>query len=169
VGDSSSPVVRSGKTKSLESSKRERKASEDISDAEIQAASSLAQLGKKKSKKAMKKVVVVVVQRVPPAFSDDEMTNEPHQTGFSSCLCCALRFGVRCAYAPSSENEFVDVETFSDIVPEARETPVDSTVAAEAEAGCSQALVTNDEASPKFAEDLECTVSKGGDLVKTRL
>jgi hypothetical protein len=97
------------------------------------------------------------------------MTNEPHQTGFSSCLCCALRFGVRCAYAPSSENEFVDVETFSDIVPEARETPVDSTVAAEAGAGCSQALVTNEEASPKFAEDLECTVSKGGDLVKTHL
>jgi hypothetical protein len=46
--DTSSPSVRPGKTKSLESSKRKRKASKDISDVEIQAASSLAQLGKKK-------------------------------------------------------------------------------------------------------------------------
>jgi hypothetical protein len=62
-------------------------------------------------------------------------------------LCCELRFRVRHAYTLGSENEFVDVETFSDIVPEA--------VPAEAEAGTSQALATNDEASPKFAEDLE--------------
>jgi hypothetical protein len=42
----------------LESGKRKRKASEDIFDTEIQEASSLAQLGRKKSKKAVKKVVV---------------------------------------------------------------------------------------------------------------
>jgi hypothetical protein len=47
AGDTSS-VVRPGNTKSLESSKRKRKDSEDIFDAEIQAASSLAQLSRKK-------------------------------------------------------------------------------------------------------------------------
>jgi hypothetical protein len=93
AGDTSSSVVRLGKTKSLESSKRKRKASEVTSNAEIQAASSLAQLGWKKSKKAVKKVVAVVVQRVPPAFSDDEVIEEPRQTSLFSCLCCELRFG----------------------------------------------------------------------------
>jgi hypothetical protein len=48
AGDTSSSVVRPGNTKSLESSKRKRKDSEDIFDAEIQAASSLAQLSRKK-------------------------------------------------------------------------------------------------------------------------
>jgi hypothetical protein len=45
AGDTSSSIVRPEKTKSLESSKRKCKASEGVSDAEIQAASSLAQLG----------------------------------------------------------------------------------------------------------------------------
>jgi hypothetical protein len=44
AGDTSS-IVRPEKTKSLESSKQKHKASEGIFDAEIQAASSLAQLG----------------------------------------------------------------------------------------------------------------------------
>jgi hypothetical protein len=61
----------------LESSKRKRKASKNISDAEIQAASSLVKLCRKKSKKVVKKVDVAVVQRVPSAFSDDEMIDEP--------------------------------------------------------------------------------------------
>jgi hypothetical protein len=45
VGDISSSTIRPEKTKSLESRKRKHKASEGVSDAEIQAASSLAQLG----------------------------------------------------------------------------------------------------------------------------
>jgi hypothetical protein len=49
----------------------------------------------------VKKVVVAIVQRVPPAFSDDEMIDEPRQTGFSSCLWCDLRFGVRRGYTPN--------------------------------------------------------------------
>jgi hypothetical protein len=96
----------------LESSKRKQKASEDVSDVEVQAASSPAQLGQKKANKAVKKIVVVVVQCVPSAFSDDEMTGEPRPTGFSSCLWCDLRFSVRRNYTPGSEKEFVDVETF---------------------------------------------------------
>jgi hypothetical protein len=53
AGDISSSTVHPEKTKSVESSKRKRKASEGVSDAEIQAASSLAQLGQKKAKKAV--------------------------------------------------------------------------------------------------------------------
>jgi hypothetical protein len=80
------PAICPSKTKSLESSKRKRKASEDVSDAEIQAASSLAKLDNKRSKKAVKKVVVIVVQRVPSTLSDEEMIDEPHRIGFFSCL-----------------------------------------------------------------------------------
>jgi hypothetical protein len=47
VGDTSSAIICPDKTKSLESSKQKRKTSEVVSDAEIQAASSLAQLGRK--------------------------------------------------------------------------------------------------------------------------
>jgi hypothetical protein len=148
----------------LESSKRKRKASEGVSDAEIQAASSLAQLGRKKSKKAVKKVVAAVVQRVPSAFSDDEMSDEACPTGFSFCLWCDLRFNVRHGYTPGSENKFVDVETFSDIVPEVRETPVDPVNAADAEGGSSQAPISKDKASPEFTKDLERTVRKDGDM-----
>jgi hypothetical protein len=88
AGDTSSPAICPAKTKSLESSKRKRKASEYISDDEIQAASSLAKLGRKKSKKSMKKVAATVVQCVPLAFSDDEMIDEPCQTCFF--LACAV-------------------------------------------------------------------------------
>jgi hypothetical protein len=91
--DNTSSIIGLKKTKSLECSKRKRKASEDVSDAEVQAASSLAQLSKKKAKKAVKKIVAAMVQRVPSGFSDDEMTKEPQPTGFSSCLWCDLRFG----------------------------------------------------------------------------
>jgi hypothetical protein len=113
VGNTSSSIIRPEKTKSLESSKRKRKASKGDSDAEVQAASSLAQLGQKKSKKVVKKIVVATVQRVPSAFSDDEMTEESRLTSFSSCFWCDLRFSIRRSYTPGSENEFVDVETFS--------------------------------------------------------
>jgi hypothetical protein len=128
------PVICPSKTKSSESNKRKRKAFEDVSEAEIQAVSSLAKLGKKKSKKAMKKVVVVVVQRVPSALSDEEMMDEPRQTCFFSCLCCELRFGVRRGCTPSSENNFVDIGTFLDIVPESQAAPDVSCALASVEA-----------------------------------
>jgi hypothetical protein len=120
----------------------------------------------KKSKKVVKKVVTTVVQHVPPAFSDDEMIEEPREIGLFSCLCCELRFRICHAYIPGSEDEIVDVETFSDIFPEAQGAPEDSAVPAEAEAGSSQAAASKDEASPKFTEDLESTVRKSGDFVE---
>jgi hypothetical protein len=63
--------VQPTKTKSLESSKRKRKSSEQLSDAELQAASSLARMSRKKFKKAVKKVVSSEVRRVPFAFDDN--------------------------------------------------------------------------------------------------
>jgi hypothetical protein len=57
VDETTSSGVQFSKTKSLESSKRKYKSSEQVSDAELQAASSLAQMSRKKSKKAVKKVL----------------------------------------------------------------------------------------------------------------
>jgi hypothetical protein len=63
--------VQPSKTKSLESSKHKHRTSEQVSEAQLQAASSLAQMSRKKSKKAVKKVVSSGVRRVPSAFDDD--------------------------------------------------------------------------------------------------
>jgi hypothetical protein len=96
----------------LESSKRNRKASEGSSEAKILVACSLAELGKKKAKKAMKKVSAVVVQCVPSAFSDEEVEDEPRRTSLFSYIFCKMRSGVHFVCTPSSENEFIDAETF---------------------------------------------------------
>jgi hypothetical protein len=69
--ETSSSIVCLEKTRSLESYKRKLKSSEVVSDTEIQAASSLAQLSRKKTKKAMKKIAIAEVRRVPSAFDDD--------------------------------------------------------------------------------------------------
>jgi hypothetical protein len=50
----------------LESSKRKRKTSEGVSNAEVQATSGLAALSKKKSKKAVKKVRIIQCVAVTP-------------------------------------------------------------------------------------------------------
>jgi hypothetical protein len=80
-----------------------------------------------------------------------------------------LRFRVCPIYIPNSENEFIDIETFSNDVLEVRETQVDSATGTEAEAGCSRDPITNDVASLKFAEELECTVMKDDDPVENPL
>jgi hypothetical protein len=77
VEDSTSSGVQPSKTKSLESTKRRRRTSEQISDAELQAASGLAQMSHKKSNKAVKKVVSSSVQRVPSGFDDIFVELEP--------------------------------------------------------------------------------------------
>jgi hypothetical protein len=51
IDETMSSSVQHAKTRSLESSKRKRKSSEQVLDAELQAASSLAQMRQKKSKK----------------------------------------------------------------------------------------------------------------------
>jgi hypothetical protein len=47
---------------------------------------------------------------------DDGRIVKPSQKGFFSCLWYDLRFNIRRHCTPGSENEFVDVETFSDDV-----------------------------------------------------
>jgi hypothetical protein len=76
IDETTSSGVQPSKTRSLESSKRKRKSSEQVSDAELQAASSLAQMSRKKSKKAIKKVVSFEVRWVPSTF-DDNLFMEP--------------------------------------------------------------------------------------------
>jgi hypothetical protein len=75
----------------------------------MQAASSLAQHSRKKTKKAVKNITIAEVRRVPSAFDDK---------GFVPFLWPDLSFNVRRHCTPGSESEFVDVETFLDVVPE---------------------------------------------------
>jgi uncharacterized protein YktA (UPF0223 family) len=159
--ETASSAVRPEKTKYLESGKRKRKLSEAISDAELQEASSLTRLSRKKIKKAVKKVAVAEVRRVPSAF-DDDMIVEPSHKGFFSCLWPDLRFDVRRHCTPGSENEFVDVETFSGDLAEVRkEVTAPVAAAAIAEVAYPQPYGPQDEASPKFTKDLEMTIHRG--------
>jgi hypothetical protein len=114
VGDSSG--VKPSRTRSLESSKRKRKTSDRTSDAEFQAASGLAQMSRKKLKKAVKKVSSVGVRRVPSAFDDDAFVEADSLKG----VCRWPLFNFRDNCPSGSENEFVDVDSFSDAAPEVR-------------------------------------------------
>jgi hypothetical protein len=93
VDESTSSGVKPSKTRSLESSKRKRKTSEQISDVELQAASGLAQMSHKKLKKAVKKVSSSGVWRVPSAFNDDLFVEASSQKG--SCFWPLLRLHSR--------------------------------------------------------------------------
>jgi hypothetical protein len=160
--------VQPTKTKSLESSKRKHKSSEQLSNAEFQAALSLARMSRKKSKKAVKKVVSTEVRRVPSAFDDSLFMETVSQKG--SYFWPLLRFNFREHCPSGSENEFVDIDSFSDggpevrkeVIPEAAaDLPVRATVAA-----APQSVHPRDEASPEFTKELELTVHRGEDPVQ---
>jgi hypothetical protein len=154
--------VQPAKTKSLESTKRKRRTSEQISDVELQVASSLAQMSRKKAKKAVKKVVTSEVQWVPSAFYDD-LFMEPSQKGFFFWPLLRFKFHERC---PSgSENEFVDIDSFSDVAPEVQKKVV-STAAAAFDTTVPQPVHPQDEASPEFTKELEPTIHRGEDPVQ---
>jgi hypothetical protein len=106
----------------LESSKRKRKTSERVSDVELQAASGLAQMSRKKLKKAVKKISSSGVRRVPSAFDDNVFVGADSQKGF--CFWPLLRFNFRDNCPSGSENEFVDIDSFSDAAPEVRKEAV---------------------------------------------
>jgi hypothetical protein len=135
VDETTSYGIQLLKTKSIELSKRKRESSKQVSDAELQAASSLAQMSRKKSTKVVKKFVYSVVPRVPSA-SDDNLFMEPaSQKG--SFFCPLLRFNFRELCPSGSENEFMDIDSFSDAAPEvqkevipdaAAEPPIAATV-----------------------------------------
>jgi hypothetical protein len=153
----SSGVVPSRK-KSLESSKRKRRSSEQVSDAELQAASSLAQMSRKKAKKAIKKVVSSEVRWVPSAFDDDLFT-EPSQKG--SFLWPLLSFNFREHCPSSSENEFVDIDSFSDAAPKVQKEIIPD-AAAEPPTAVPQSGHPPEEASPEFTKELELfTIHRG--------
>jgi hypothetical protein len=113
IDESTSSSVQPSKTKSLESSKRKRRTSEQISDAELQVASGLAQMSRKKSKKAVRKVVSSGVRRFPSAFDDNLVVEEASQKG--SCFCPLLRFNFRenCPSVLGNSGKPVTLETSS--------------------------------------------------------
>jgi hypothetical protein len=69
----------------------------------------------KKAKKAVKKIVSSKVRRVPSVF-DDDFPMGLAQKGFSSWSFLRFYFLVR--RTPSSENEFVNIGSFSDVAEE---------------------------------------------------
>jgi hypothetical protein len=112
-------------------------------------------LSRKKAKKAIKKVVSSEVRRVPSAF-DDDLFVEPSQKGFF--FCPFLRFYFPDQRTPSSENEFVDIGSFSDVAEEA---------ATKAELpAVPQPVHPQEEVSPEFTRDLELTIHKGEEPVQ---
>jgi hypothetical protein len=168
VDESTSSGVQPYKTRSLELSKHKRRTSEQISDAELQAASGLAQMSRKKSKKAVRKFVSSGVRWVPSAFDDNLVVEAASQKGF--CFWPLLRFNFRENCPSGSENEFVDIDSFSDAAPEVRKDvvpdaaikpPIAATVAA-----VSSSVPCHDDATPEFAKELELTVHRGADPVQ---
>jgi hypothetical protein len=113
--EGTSSGVKPSRTRSLESSKRKRKTSEpQTSEAELQAASGLAQMSRKKLKKAAKKVLSSGVWRVPSAFNDDTLTETDSLKGVF--FWPVPNFRDSCPVG--SKNEFVDIDSFSDAAPE---------------------------------------------------
>jgi hypothetical protein len=102
------------------------------------------------------------------------MIVEPSKKGFFSCLWPDLRFNVRRHCTPDYENDFVDVETFSDGIFEVQKEVTTSVAAAAVGAADPQPSGREDEASPEFTKKLEMTVRNGEDpahevpLVETR-
>jgi hypothetical protein len=86
-------------------------------------------MSRKKLKKAVKKVSSSRVRRVPSAFDDDLFVEADSQKG--SCFCTLLRFNIRDNCPSGSENEFLDIDSFSDAAPEVRKDAI-LVVAAEA-------------------------------------
>jgi hypothetical protein len=138
-------------------------------------------MSRKKLKKAVKKVSIVGVRRVPSAFDDDTFEEADSRKG----VCFWPLFNFRKNCPSDSENEFVDVDSFSDAAPESRKevapdaadepaveaevaVPTEAPVAAEVSAAdISQPAVSRDEASPEFAKELELTVQRGSILPNT--
>jgi hypothetical protein len=132
-------------------------------------------MSRKKLKKAVKKVSSSGVRRVPSAFDDDVFVGADSQKGF--CFWPLFNFRDNCS--SSSENEFVDIDSFSDAAPEvlkeavlavAAETSVAAEVTASAEAPAAAEVPaadvplptrSRDEASPEFTKELELTIQRG--------
>jgi hypothetical protein len=121
----------------------------------------------KKSKKAVKKIVAAEVRRVPSILDDDVFAG-PSQKGFSSWP--FLRFDFHEQHTPCSENEFVDVGSFSNVVTEVQKEVVSTTTAkapvADAKTVVPQSVHHREEVSPEFTKELELTIRRGDDPVQ---
>jgi hypothetical protein len=119
-------------------------------------------MSRKKSKKAVKKVVSSEVRRVPSAF-DNNLFMEPSQKG--SLFWPLLRFNFREHCPSGSENEFVDVDSFSDAAPEVRKEIIPDAATepptATNNTDVPQSAHPQEEASPEFTKELELTIHRG--------
>jgi hypothetical protein len=170
--EGTSSGVKPSRTRSLELSKRKRKTSEPRTlEGKLQAASGLAQMSRKKLKKAVKKVSSTGVRRVPSAFNDDTLGETDSLKG----VFLWPLFNFRDSCPTGSENEFVDVDSFSDAAPEVqKETSpaaaeksvvAEKSVIAESPAAAEAPVAevpAADQASSEFAQDLERTIQRGG-------
>jgi hypothetical protein len=123
-------------------------------------------MSRKKSKKAIKKVVSSGVRRVPSASDDNLFVEVASQKG--SHFWPLLRFNFQEHCPLGSENEFVDIDSFSDAAPEVRKEVVPDAAAEPpitAVAAASQFVHHHDKASPEFTKELELTVHRGENLV----
>jgi hypothetical protein len=121
----------------------------------------------KKAKKVVKKVVSSEVRRVPSAFDDDLFVESSQKGSFFWPL---LRFNFHEHYPSGSENEFVDIDSFSDVAPQIQKEVV-SLVATEAPATAMDTAVPQssnpqEEASPEFTRDLDLTIHKGNEPIQ---
>jgi hypothetical protein len=168
ASEGTSSGVKPSRTRSLESSKQKHKTYDRTSDAELQAASGLAQMSRKKLMKAARKVSSVGVRRVPSAFDDDAFVEADSHKG----VCFGHLFNFRDNCPSGSENEFLDVDSYSDVAPEVRkevapdaadEASVEDKIISPAEAPStaevpaaeiSQAARSRDEALPNSPRNL---------------
>jgi hypothetical protein len=124
----------------------------------------------KKAKKAVKKIVATEVRWVPSTF-DDGLFTEPSQKGFFSWPFLRFNFHEHCP--PGSENEFVDIGSFSNVASEVQKEVATVVVAATVAAEVVEARPSTD-ASPEFVKNLELTIRRGDDplqnipLIETR-
>jgi hypothetical protein len=128
-------------------------------------------MSRKKPKKAVKKISSTDVRRVPSAFDDDTFA----ETDILKGVFLWPLFNFRDSCPAGSENEFVDVDSFSDAAPEvqkatapavAEKSVVAADVAVRTESpAAAEAPVAEvpaaDQASSEFAQDLELTIQRG--------
>jgi hypothetical protein len=129
-------------------------------------------MSRKKLKKAVKKVSSTGVRRVPSAFDDDTLTETDSLKG----VFLWPLFNFRDSCPAGSENEFVDVDSFSDAAPEvqkeaspavaeksvvAAEVVVHTESPAAAETPVAE-VAAADQVSSEFARDLERTIQREG-------
>jgi hypothetical protein len=119
-------------------------------------------MSRKKAKKAIKKVVSSEVRRVPSAFDDDIFVDSRQKGSFFWTL---LRFNFHEHCPSGSENEFVDIDSFSHAAPKVQKEVVsaiaDEPPAATADTIVSQPARPQDEASLEVTKELELTIHRG--------